>query len=76
MFAPLHAAAMSNSVELFKLILVTKGIKPNISCIVKVRSVKEHRFGVLDCAVLFSQSKDKRPNKEIIKLILDNIEKP
>jgi len=67
MIAPIHAAAKSNSFELFKLVLETKGVDANSVC-----KMKGHKFGVLDCTLMVSG----RPNAQIIELLLNTVENP
>jgi len=71
MIAPIHAAAMSNSFELFKLVLETKGVDANSVCKIKGLGDQD-KFGVLDCTLMVSG----RPNVQIIELLLDTVENP
>jgi len=71
LIAPIHAAAMSNSFELFKLVIETKGVDANSICKIKGLGDQD-KFGVLDCSLMVSG----RPNIQIIELLLKTVENP
>jgi len=64
MIAPIHAAAKSDSVEVFKLVLGTKGVTDSVSIMTTCEG--EKYFSALDCAIVETQ------NLGIIKLILES----
>ena len=69
MIAPVHAAALSNSLELFKLVIETKGVDPDPPFVPDGVPIVREVGGVLDFAVMSM-------NIDIVRMVFENVRNP
>ena len=69
MIAPVHAAALSNSLELFKLVIETKGVDTDAPFVLDGVPIVREVGGVLDFAVMSM-------NIDIVRMVFENVRNP
>ena len=69
---PMHSAILAGSLKILQKILDTEGVDLHSKVHIKTEVNEVKKFGALDVAICLS----KEPNIEIVKLIVEKIEKP